>query len=459
MSDNSLESAELPSRPPTWRSDGSRIWLYPDRRRGRYAQKRLKWAIGLIAIYLLTPFLSLSGRPLLRFDINDRIIYAFGEVFQFNDGPYLLFILLGLALSFFLVTALRGRFWCSYACPQTVFLEWLVRPIEEFIEGNATKRKKSDRKGSNWKKRLRKILKYLVFLGLASAISHIFLLYFIAPETLLDWVWGQPLEHRGPFLAATIMTGILFFDFVYFREQFCSVLCPYMRFQTVLMDEDTPVIAYDRRRGEPRQGKGDCIDCDLCIKVCPTGIDIRNGLQLECIQCGRCADACDSIMQKVEKPLGLVRTASMREVKGRPSHSIRLRPIIYGSVLSVVMAALVFTLASRDEVSLTFVRQVGAPFSEQSHQQVSNSFQMRIQNNSAESLSLTLRSENAEAHLFCGGCQQPLRPFEQRLASIIVTVNRNFSDSELIVTNEITGRRYPLPIILPGQQASKESEQ
>ena len=456
MANFSDSKSPIPPRPPTWNQDGSRIWLYPDRRQGHYAKKRLNWAIALLAIYVVTPFLSWNSRPLLRFDINDRIIYTFGQVFQFNDGPYILFIFLSLALSFFLVTALKGRFWCSYACPQTVFLEWLIRPIEELIEGKATKRRKSAQRAKNLSIYLRKSLKFTVFLLLASAISHIFLLYFIDPSILFAWLMDSPTEHRGPFLAATIMTGIMFFDFAYFREQFCSVLCPYMRFQTVLMDENTPVIAYDSKRGEPRAEGGDCIDCDLCIKVCPTGIDIRNGLQLECIQCGRCADACDSIMRKTEKPLGLVRTASMRDISGTPSKKMRLRPVIYGAALTVVVISLIATLAARDQVSMTFLRQTGAPFTLQSDGRVTNSFQLRLQNNTAEEKEFTLKANSDRVELICGGCQETLRPFEQRLASLIIKVPADYQPTTLQVTNTVSETSYDLPIILPGH--SKEAQ-
>ncbi len=457
MSDDKDISYTVPHRPPTWSESGHRLWLYPERREGRYSKVRRRWAIGLLLIYFIVPFIEIQGHPLLRFDIEEGIIYAFTGIFRFNDGPYFIFILLSLAMLFFFTTTVKGRFWCGYTCPQTVFLEWIIRPIEELIEGKASKRRKSDKKNPKKYLMLVKYIKLLIFLAVASIISHAFMAYFVEPSHLWWWILGKSSDHWTPFIIVNGMTALLFFDFAWFREQFCSVLCPYMRFQTVLMDEDTPVIAYDIKRGEPRGKGGDCIDCDLCIKVCPTGIDIRDGLQLECIQCGRCADACDTIMAKQSTPQGLVRTATMNQIHGRTTKKTRYRPYIYGSAMVAVLSALIFTFSQRDAISLTFIRQPGPAYSEFNDGRYSNSFRMRLENNKNEVVKVN-RAVNSPSGLeiICPGCETPLEPYEQRVSVIVFAFKgQALQATHVDFTNQATGKAYRLPLVYPTMEGKE----
>ncbi len=448
----SLPDPLVPSRPPTWSERGRRIWLYPERRDGPIARRRRLIAWPLLFIYLIVPFIEIHGRPIARFDVTERMIFILGRVFRFNDGPYLWFVFVSLALTVFLVTALKGRFWCSYACPQTVFLEWIVRPIEEFLEGNASERRKKEGKPWTFSRVWRRAVKVAAFITVAGVLSHIFLAYFIPPQKLFAWILNGPSEHMSSFVVGFGATALLSFDFIYFREQFCSVLCPYMRFQSVLMDQDTPVVSYDSVRGEPRAQGGDCIDCDLCVKVCPTGIDIRNGLQLECIQCGRCADACDTIMVKAKKPKGLVRVDSIRNIRRDPQpKGIRWRPIVYGTALAVVLTGLITTLGLRQDVALTFLRQPGPAYSQLDATTLGNVFNMRVENNSDRPLELQIELlEPAGVKMICVACGQTLQPFEQRLTPLVLSFpSDQIKAEEAVLRNSISGRLHRLPLIYP----------
>ena len=353
------DGAPIPDISPTLAAGGRRQWLYPDRQKGPKSKVRGRIAAVLMAIYLVTPWLSWNGRALLRVDLAAGDAHVWGQIFRFSETSYLAFIFLALALLLFFVTALRGRIWCGYACPQTVFVEWLIRPIEELIEGPAHKRRRRDQGPRTFDRVWRKALKHIVFLGISAVVANALLAYFAPPSHVLRWMVESPAAHPAAFGVMSIVGALVYFDLAWFREQFCAFVCPYARFQSVMMDKHTPVVAFDAGRGEPRGKKasGDCIDCGLCVRVCPTGIDIRDGLQLECISCFRCADACDMVMTNLGRPLGLIKAQPAAEL--RPW---RARTIAFGAGLVAVSVLLIARAASRPNVAISFQRQAGATF-------------------------------------------------------------------------------------------------
>jgi cytochrome c oxidase accessory protein FixG len=377
-----LHSIEAPEPVlSTMNRDGSRRWIRPRFSNGRFARRRRITAYALMCVFLAIPYLKVAGRPLLLLDLPHREFTLFGVVFQPTDT--LLFMLLfGSALmTVLLFTALFGRVWCGWACPQTVYMEFLFRPIERWIEGGRRGSLRLDRKGGLDPRRL---LKYAVYLALALVLAHTFLAYFVRPEELFRWVRESPAKHPTSFFVVLFTTGLVFFDFAYFREQTCLVACPYGRLQSALLDRRSLIVAYDPRRGEPRgrlgAATGDCVDCRMCVQTCPTGIDIRDGLQMECIHCTQCIDACDSVMKRIGRPLGLIRYASRDELEGRFTRGIRPRTIVYPAVLALAFGGLVLGLALRPAAEVTLLRGAGEPYTIEADGTVANQLRLRVAN-------------------------------------------------------------------------------
>jgi cytochrome c oxidase accessory protein FixG len=323
----------------------------------------------LIVLFVSLPFLRIGGHPAILLDVPHRQFHLFGRTFLPTDGVLLMLLLLSIFLCVVIVTAVLGRAWCGWGCPQTVYMEFLFRPIERLFEGGRNEQLKLDRKGSSSARRL---AKNAVFLVLSVLVANVFLAYFVGVEALSRWVRQSPAEHPTPFLVMGATAGLVFFDFAYFREQMCTVICPYARIQSVLLDKNSVIVGYDARRGEPRShGKarpggapaGDCIDCKACVVACPTGIDIREGLQLECIACAQCIDACNTIMPRIERAPNLIRYASQATLEsGTQRRVLRPRVFAYGALLAGLLTALLFVGAQRRGAEITLLRGTGAPF-------------------------------------------------------------------------------------------------
>ncbi len=375
-----------PERPTTMDEQGRRRWVYPAAAPGPFMTFRTLVAWVLIAIMVALPWLRVGGMPAVLLEIPTRRFVLFGHIFWPQDGIYLVFLLLGLALALFFFTALAGRVWCGWACPQTVFMEAAFRRIEEWIEGDHHQRLRRDAAPLTLGKAARKTLKHGVFLLLAALVSNTFLAYFVGTDVLVHWMTGPPADHWTAFLIMAGTLGLFYFDFAWFREQFCVVLCPYARFQAVLTDAHTLQVGYDTPRGEPRGRlgtvSGDCVDCHRCVAVCPTGIDIRQGYQLECIGCARCIDACDEIMVRVGKPRGLIRYDSLSRLQGEVTRILRPRVIVYSLLLAGVVAALVVALEVDSLVDVTIVRPPGEPYAVLPGGIVSNHFTLHLINRS-----------------------------------------------------------------------------
>ncbi len=301
-----------------------------------------------------------------------RHFYLFGATFNVQDVWIVLFLAAAVVFSLLFVTAWRGRAWCGWACPQTVFLEALYRPIERFFDGPRPQRMKLATAPFSLSRVPRAVLKHTLYLLVSLAVSHAALSLFLSASDLLGMVREGPARHPVAFTWAVAMTSALYFNFAWFREQFCIVLCPYGRLQSVLHDRNSIVIGYDARRGEPR-GKlksvdaagrpaGDCIDCKKCVWACPTGIDIRQGLQMECLACAQCVDVCDEVMLKIKRPPGLIRYTSLNALAGLPSRVLRPRLYVYAAAAFIGVSAAVTALAARTPFEATVVRQPGVPW-------------------------------------------------------------------------------------------------
>lgn len=364
---------------------GNRLWVYPRIVIGRYRKYRTLAAYLLIAFYVTMPWVSVNGSQAVLIDIVNRKFTFFGKIFWSTETYFLAIILGTLAISLFFFTAVFGRIWCGWACPQTVFMEFVFRPIERLIEGEPLARKKLDSELWGRNKVLKKLIKVFVFSVLSWFLASTGLAYFLGRENLISMMISPPGANLPIFLLTLALMAVLLFQFCWFREQFCTVLCPYARFQSVLLDSDSLIVAYDNSRGEPR-GKlnnttGDCVDCKLCVKVCPTGIDIRNGLQLECIHCASCIDACDSIMKKIGKPSGLIRYSTENILTGIINSKWRWRPIVYGLFLISYIFALSMLLIRRPVAEFQLTRaSLDRPYSISTEGRIINHLNLHIMN-------------------------------------------------------------------------------
>ncbi len=361
---------ELPQdRLATIDARGKRVYLYPAVVHGVWkSRKKIVHAI-LLLVFLLLPWIYVNGRQALLLDVSERSFSIFGLFLRGHDAPLLFFLLIGFALSIAFVTAIWGRVWCGWACPQTVFIESIFRRLETWIEGNSRTRKALDEAPWSFEKIMKKTLKWGAFLAVSLLITHSFLAYFVGSHKILQMILRAPSENWASFLVILFTTGIILLDFGWFREQFCVIMCPYGRFQSVLLDDDSIVVGYDVKRGEPRRGEvaagakqGDCVNCLRCVQVCPTGIDIRRGVQLECIACTACIDACDEVMSTIKKPKGLIRYTSENSLRGLATRWMRGRTYVYLSLLSVVGIVFIGLLSQQQSVEISILRAKEAPY-------------------------------------------------------------------------------------------------
>lgn len=390
MSSISPDNSLLP--PParvlsTLEQDGSRRKLYPRLAKGLFWSNRRAVAYLLIAIFVLIPYVRISGKPVILLDVVHRHFTLFGATFLPTDTPLLALFAVGVLLTIFFVTALLGRVWCGWGCPQTVYLEFLFRPIERLFTGRAGAGGKSRQAVPGW----RKAAMYLSYFAASFLVAHTFLSYFVGVGQLRQWITGSPANHPSAFLIVLATTALMLFNFGFFREQTCIIACPYGRFQSALLDKWSMIISYDRARGEPRgairrtslpvlEKKGDCTDCGLCAAVCPTGIDIRDGLQIECIGCAQCIDACDAVMKKIGRPLGLIRYSSQSAMAGEKPRLLRPRVIIYPSIVAILLGLIAFLVITQAPVDVTMLRGLGKPFIVTDSGQIENVMRVKLTN-------------------------------------------------------------------------------
>lgn len=384
----------------TLNTDGSRRWIRPKPAYGKHWHRRRVVAYSLMLLFVAIPYIRVRDRPLILLDLPNREFTLVGTTFLPTDTLLFMLLLLSLVMTIFLLTALFGRVWCGWACPQTLYLEFLFRPIERWVEGGRSGSLNLDRQGRHFHSR--RLIKYGIYFGLSLFLAHTFLAYFVGVDELAVWVRQSPFEHPTSFLVMAGTTALVFFDFTYFREQTCIVACPYGRLQSVLLDRQSLIVAYDYERGEPRakgrvqpEGAGDCIECNACVQTCPTGIDIRDGLQMECIHCTQCIDACDDIMRKVDRPEGLIRYTTQDALRGGTSGWLRPRVVLYPAALLLCLGAFVWAIASRADAEVTLLRGIGAPFSLAAGGEVSNQVRVKVVNRSREAHDYQITVEGA----------------------------------------------------------------
>jgi len=390
---------------------GKRIWIYPKRPTGVHHRWRIVVTIALLSLFFAGPFLTMNGHPFLLVNFLERRFILFGQVFWPQD----FFLLAITAITFFvfiiLFTVAFGRVWCGWACPQTLFMEMVFRKIEYWIEGDANDQRKLKASFMTTGRAARNIFKHFLFLVISVLIAHTAMAYIIGIDEVKQIISEPPTEHLGGFIGLTAFTLIFYGVYARFREQACTVVCPYGRLQSVLLVKDSILVAYDWLRGEPRtklkkslqattERKGDCIDCKLCVHVCPTGIDIRNGTQLECVNCTACIDACDDVMVKINKPKGLIRYSSYNAIKDGKLKLFTPRIAGYSVVLIALLSLLTFFISTRKDIEMTVLKSPGTLYSRTDDGQITNLYNIEFINKTFEDVPLELKIESPAGATF-----------------------------------------------------------
>jgi cytochrome c oxidase accessory protein FixG len=378
--------------------DGKRNWIFPKKPSGRYYEKRKIVSYFLLAFLFAAPFIRVGGNQFLMFNVLERRFNIFGFPFWPQDF-YLFVISMIIGVVFVtLFTVGFGRIFCGWICPQTIFMEMVFRRIEYWIDGDRNKQRKLDRQKWDAEKIRKRLFKWFIFLVISFLIANIFLAYLIGSDKLIGYITDGPSAHTGTLIPLIIFTGVFYFVFAWFREQVCIIACPYGRLQGVLLDNKSIVVAYDHKRGEGGQGRkkfrknedraalghGDCIDCLQCVHVCPTGIDIRNGTQLECVNCTACIDECDHIMDSINLPKGLIRYASEDNIEKKTPFKLTARMKGYIAVLTILIGVLVGLLLLRNDVEARVLRLPGQLYEHKDNNLISNVFTYKLVNKTTQ---------------------------------------------------------------------------
>lgn len=391
-------------------SDGKRVWVFPQKVSGWFYNARTYLSWLYLAVFFTLPFIKVGGHPLFMLNILERKFILLGQIFWPQD-----FFIFGLGMVVFIVfvalfTVVFGRIFCGWACPQTIFMEMVFRKIEYWLEGDAAQQKMLAKAPWNTKKIMKKSTKWLIFWVVSFIIANTFLAYLIGADELKKIITEPVSEHLGTLSSLAIFTTIFFLVYSWFREQVCTVVCPYGRMQGVLLDKNSINVAYDYKRGEPR-GKlkkaetrviGDCVDCNQCVRVCPTGIDIRNGTQLECINCTACIDACNHMMKAVGFDEGLIRFASENNIAEGARFRFTRRMKAYSGVMVLLLGVLVYLLASRTDVGISLLRTPGQLYQEHDGI-ISNLYNYRMLNKTYQAKTLEFRPENFNGEIILVG--------------------------------------------------------
>lgn len=413
--------------------EGHRVWLYPKKPRGRYYLARLWVSFVLIGVMFAGPFIRINGNPLLMINLPARKFSILGVIFWPQDNLIFAFGFLLFLTGIAVFTAAFGRLWCGWTCPQTVMMEMVFRRIEYWIEGDSHAQRALDRAPWSASKLAKKLAKHGIFLGLSFVIGNTLLAYIIGSDALLKIIRDNPANHLTGLTFMGLFTLLFYGIFARFREQACTFICPYGRFQSTLLDENTIVVAYDYKRGEKRgplrrsqtagertaSGAGDCVDCHQCVAVCPTGIDIRNGTQMECVNCTACIDACDQVMTKIGRPRGLIRFASLNGIEKGERLRVTPRIIGYCAVLLLLGLGLATLLLTRSDVDTALLRAPGGLFQTTPEGRISNLYLLKLTNKTHHDMPVELKLENISGTLSVFGGQAVV-PGEQQIESSVL---------------------------------------
>ncbi len=429
---------------------GRRLWVYPNKPSGPFHRARVIVAVGLISFLFGAPFIKIHGNPLLQFDILNRKFYIFGQVFWPQDFHLFVLGVITFAIFVLLFTAAFGRLFCGWVCPQTIFLEMVFRKIEFLIDGNGPRQRELARAPWSLNKLFRRVLKHGIFFGISFLIGNTFLAYIIGKDELFHIMSQPPSEHLTGFIAMLIFSSIFYFVFAWFREQACTLVCPYGRLQSVLLDNNSIVVAYDFKRGEPRgpvhrgeerSDKGDCIDCFACVKVCPTGIDIRNGTQLECVNCTACIDACNRVMDRMKLPRGLIRYSSYNGIQHGQKFKITPRLALYIGVLTLLLGVMSVLAFLRHDIETTVLRAPGSLYEVLDNGNVRNLYTIRVVNKTEKDMPIELKLENTEGTLKIVGSSLRLKAQESLESVFFVEIPKNnlYSPNSILTIDVYSG--------------------
>ncbi len=386
---------------------GKRVWVYPKKPAGKFHQLRVIVAIILLSILFAGPFIRIDGQPFMLLNVFERKFIIFGTPFWPQDFHLFALAFISFVVFIVLFTVVFGRVWCGWACPQTIFMEMIFRKIEYWIEGDANQQRRLNKAPWTRQKVFKKGGKHLVFAGISLVISHLVMAYLIGIGQVRELITQSPLNNLGGFIGLMFFTFLFYLVFAFLREQVCIGICPYGRLQGVFLGENSMAVMYDWKRGEPRgklrknrgspdEKHGDCIDCHRCVHVCPTGIDIRNGTQMECVNCTACMDACDYVMDKIDRPRGLIRLASYNSILKGYKNLINSRVMGYSVILVLLVGLQVFLLTTRIPVETTVVRVPGMLYQEKENNRISNLYNIRFVNKTFDkrNIRLNLRDVN-----------------------------------------------------------------
>jgi cytochrome c oxidase accessory protein FixG len=433
-----MEDQKYRDKIATVDEQGKRVWIYPKKPNGRFYNARTYVSWVLLVFLFGIPFVKIGGEPLLLFNIIERKFILFGIRFLPQDFHLFVLAMLTLIVFIILFTAVFGRLFCGWVCPQTIFMEMVFRKIEYWIEGDANAQKRLNQQSWDTEKILKKFGKQGLFFIIAVLVANTFLAYIIGVDEVIQ-IAIEPIEqHYVGFSSMLLFSGAFFLVFSHLREQVCVTICPYGRLQGVMLDQDSIVVAYDFIRGEPRGkiskkdlssqsiiAKGDCVDCHLCVKVCPTGIDIRNGTQLECINCTACIDACDEVMDKVGRERGLIRYDSYNGIKESKKKIFTPRAIAYSSVLTFLVALNIFLLSQRSDVEVTIMRTAGMLYQEVGEDKISNLYNFQLVNKTNDTFPVNFKLKGPMGAIKLVGNTPIIQPGEITNGAFFIEVSKD----------------------------------